>query len=433
MAWSAAPGATSYRFERRPSGGGNVVEAVTTNAQSYAPNTVIPSGTWEWRVVAIDVSGIESGSSEWRAFTVDNSRGSFTPITPKRFLDTRTGLGVGKAKVGPGGTITVTVPGLPAGVSSVTLNVTATNTTATGFITVWPSGAIRPSTSTLNFTAGKTVPNMVMVAVGPGGQISLYNTAGTTDLIADLSGYFVPDLGSGFMPVTPVRVLDTRTGVGHVGAVGPGQAITLQIPNIPSGTTAVVLNLTVTGPTASGFLSVYPYGAPRPDVSSLNFVKGQTVPNLVTTAVDSAGRVSIYNSAGTSHVVADLAGYYRVGGGSEYAGITPKRVMDTRTGLGVTKGKITASGSKTLTIPSLPTGTTAVALNVTVTGPTNGSVMSVYPSDAARPTASNLNFVAGQTIANMVVVKVGTGNKVTFFNSYGSTDVIADLAGSFSS
>ena len=72
-----------------------------------------------------------------------------------------------------------------------------------------------------------------------------------------------------------------------------------------------------------------------------------------------------------------------------------------------------------------------MALNVTVTGPTNGSVLTVYPSDAALPTASNLNFVAGQTIANMVVVKVGAGNKVTFFNSYGSTDVIADLAGSY--
>jgi hypothetical protein len=203
------------------------------------------------------------------------------------------------------------------------------------------------------------------------------------------------------------------------------------VPNIPSGTTAVVLNVTVTRPTTAGHLIVYPYGATRPNVSNLNFVAGQTVPNLVTAPVDGAGRVSIYNSAGSTHVVADLAGYYRLDSGSEYAGVTPTRVMDTRTGVGVTKGKIAAGGSTTLTIPGLPAGTTAVALNVTVTSPTNGSVLTVYPADAARPTASNLNYVAGQTIANMVVVKVGAGNKVTFYNSYGSVDVIADLAGSF--
>jgi hypothetical protein len=431
MAWNSVPGAVSYRFERRAAGGSTLAESVTTNAQAYAPTSVIPTGAWEWRVVAINVSGVDLGSSEWRRFTVDNNRGSFTPLTPLRFLDTRTGLGASKAKVGPGATINVTVPGLPAGVSSVVLNVTATNTTTTGYVRVWPYGEALPSTSNLNYTSGKTVPNLVMVRVGSGGRISLNNSAGTADLIADLSGYFAPDLGSTYTPVTPQRVLDTRTGVGHAGAIGPGQAITLTVPNIPSGTKAVVLNVTVTRPTAAGHLIVYPYGAARPNVSNLNFVAGQTVPNLVTAAVDSAGRVSIYNSAGTSHVVADLAGYYRVRSGSEYTGTSPTRVMDTRTGVGVAKGKITAGGSKTLTIPGLPAGTTAVALNVTVTGPTNGSVLTVYPSDAAQPTASNLNYVAGQTIANMVVVKVGAGNKVTFFNSYGSTDVIADLAGSY--
>ncbi|WP_330476084.1 hypothetical protein [Terrabacter sp. C0L_2] len=431
MTWIGAPGAVSYRFERRPAGGSTLAESVTTNAQAYAPTSIIPTGTWEWRVVAINVSGAELGSSEWRRFTVDNNRGSFTPVTPQRFLDTRTGLGAPKAKVGAGRTITVTVPGLPAGVSSVVLNVTATNTTATGYVRVWPYGQPLPSTSSLNFTAKKTVPNLVMVRVGPGGRISLNNSAGTTDLIADLSGYFAPDLGSGFTAVPPQRVLDTRSGVGHLGAVGAGQAITLTVPNIPAGTKAVVLNVTVTRPTASSHLIVYPYGTTRPNVSNLNFVAGQTVPNLVTAPVDGAGRVSIYNYAGSTHVVADLAGYYRVGSGSTYAGVTPVRVMDTRTGVGVTKGKIPAGGSKTLTVPGLPAGTTAVALNVTVTGPTNGSVLTVYPADAARPTASNLNYVAGQTIANMVVVKVGAGNKITFFNSYGSVDVIADLAGSF--
>ena len=105
--------------------------------------------------------------------------------------------------------------------------------------------------------------------------------------------------------------------------------------------------------------------------------------------------------------------------------------MDTRSGLGAAKGKLAGGSSQTLTIPGLPAGTTAVALNVMVTGPTTGGYVTVFPSDAPRPSASNLNFAAGQTISNMVVVRVGAGGKVTFYNSSGNVDVIADLAGSY--
>ncbi|NMM35075.1 MAG: hypothetical protein HHJ13_13965, partial [Phycicoccus sp.] len=82
-----------------------------------------------------------------------------------------------------------------------------------------------------------------------------------------------------------------------------------------------------------------------------------------------------------------------------------------------------------LTIPGLPAGTTAVALNVTATNPTAASYLTVYPAGATRPTASNLNFVKAQTIANLVIARVGTGNKVTFYNAAGTVDIIADLAG----
>ncbi len=433
FSWSETPGAVTYRFERRPAGSTTTTEKVTTSAQAYAPTAVLATGAWEWRVAAIDAAGTEIGASAWRSFTVDNLRGSYTAVTPRRFLDTRTGLGATQAPVGAGRTINVVVSGLPAGASSVVLNVTATSTTTTGFVTVWPYGQTRPATSNVAYTAGKTVPNMVTVPVGTGGRISLYNSAGTANLIADLAGYFAPDLGSGFTPVTPSRVLDTRTGVGgHSGAAGPGETITLAIPNTPSGTKAVVLNMTVTGPTAGGYLSVYPYGSARPTVSSLNFAKGQTVPNLVTAAVDGAGRVSIYNSSGNSHIIADLAGYYSLGRGSEFKAVNCTRVMDTRSGLGAAKGKLPGGSTQTLTIPGLPAGTTAVALNVMVTGPTTGGYLTVYPSDAPRPSASNLNFAAGQTISNMVVVRVGAGGKVTFYNSSGSVDVVADLAGSYS-
>jgi len=86
----------------------------------------------------------------------------------------------------------------------------------------------------------------------------------------------------------------------------------------------------------------------------------------------------------------------------------------------------------TLAVPGLPAGVTAVALNVTVTNPSAGGHLTVYPFGQSRPTASNLNFAARQTIANRVVVPVGSGGRVTFFNSAGTVDVVADLVGYYS-
>ena len=68
-------------------------------------------------------------------------------------------------------------------------NVTATNTSTTGYLTAWPSGAPRPVASSLNFMAGQSVPNLVMLKLGAGGQLSIFNELGTTDVIVDVMGY----------------------------------------------------------------------------------------------------------------------------------------------------------------------------------------------------------------------------------------------------
>ncbi|MEA2829159.1 MAG: hypothetical protein QOG43_3598, partial [Actinomycetota bacterium] len=81
--------------------------------------------------------------------------------------------------------------GLPAsGVTAVVLNVTATDATQGGFVTAYPAGSPRPNASSLNFTAGDTVPNLVVVPVGSGGVIYLYNRTGTVNLVADVAGWF---------------------------------------------------------------------------------------------------------------------------------------------------------------------------------------------------------------------------------------------------
>src|SRR5664280_1182464 len=106
----------------------------------------------------------------------------------------------------------------------------------------------RPLASNLNYLAGQTISNMVLVPLGPGNTLTFYNSAGTVNVIADVLGYFAPGAGGGVTGVTPVRVLDTRIGVGALQAkLGSGKALTLTVPGLPAGTTAVALNVTITG------------------------------------------------------------------------------------------------------------------------------------------------------------------------------------------
>ncbi|WP_406512547.1 hypothetical protein OG851_23295 [Streptomyces sp. NBC_00161] len=398
-----------------------------------------PAGNWNISVVALN--------SEYPRGTLTvtpppvSGLGTYKPITPTRLMDTRSGLGVPKAKVGQGGTATLQVTGtagIPAaGVTAVVLNVTATDPTDASYVSVYPNGTTRTSASNLNVTAGQTIPNLVIVPV-VNGKVSFYNNAGSVDLIADIAGYYTTDgTGSTYKPITPTRLMDTREGLGVPKAkVGQGGTATLQVTGtagIPAaGVTAVVLNVTATDPTDASYVSVYPNGTTRTSASNLNVTAGQTIPNLVIVPVVN-GKVSFYNNAGSVDLIADIAGYYTTDGtGSTYKPITPTRLMDTREGLGVPKAKVGQGGTVTLQatgtagIPA--TGVTALVLNVTATDPTTGSYVSVYPNGTTRTSASNLNFTAGQTIPNLVVVPVVNG-KVSFYNNAGSVDLIADVAG----
>ncbi|MEP7192145.1 MAG: PKD domain-containing protein [Actinomycetota bacterium] len=356
----------------------------------------------------------------------------FTGTAPYRVLDTRNGTGAPTAKLGAGQSLTLTVPGLPAGATAVAVNVTVTGPTAGGYLSVYPGGSARPGASNLNFVPGQTIPNLVLVPLGPGNTVTFFNSAGTVNVIGDVVGSFQPGTGAGFTGTAPYRVLDTRNGTGAPTAkLGAGQSLTLTVPGLPAGATAVAVNVTVTGPTAGGYLSVYPGGSARPGASNLNFVPGQTIPNLVLVPLGPGNTVTFFNSAGTVNVIGDVVGSFQPGTGAGFTGTAPYRVLDTRNGTGAPTAKLGAGQSLTLTVPGLPAGATAVAVNVTVTGPTAGGYLSVYPGGSARPGASNLNFVPGQTIPNLVLVPLGPGGTVTFFNSAGTVNVIGDVVGSF--
>jgi hypothetical protein len=240
-----------------------------------------------------------------------SSSGRMKPLSPDRVLDTRD-----TTKPLPDSTTVVPVlgrAGVPsAGVSAVVLNVTATNTTGAGFVTVWPSGA-RPTASNLNPTAaGQSIPNQVIVPVGPDGSIRIYTDAGA-DLIVDAMGWFTdssaPNISRGlFIPVSPYRVLDSR------GRARPAANSTVVLRATSPGTAAfgriaLAMNITATDPFGDGFVTVWPSGS-RPTTSSLNVSQGaQTIANHVTIPSGNDGAVRL-SASSAMHLVGDVAGWY---------------------------------------------------------------------------------------------------------------------------
>ncbi len=155
----------------------------------------------------------------------------------------------------------------------------------------------------------------------------------------------VPVRGT-FTPVDPVRILDTRSGLGvadqHTGPLGAGTVIELDVTGVggvpEQGAGAVVLNVTVTEAAGSGFVTAYPCGFARPLASNLNFVHGINTANQVTPKVGQDGRVCLFTSNET-HLVADVSGWYAddfaAVPGFFYEQLTPARIVDTRDGTGL--------------------------------------------------------------------------------------------------
>ncbi len=358
--------------------------------------------------------------------------GSLMSVTPFRLVDTR--IGQGAARLGPAASFTVKVAGVGAvpadGVVAVALNVTVTEPTSSGFLTVSPAGEERPLASNLNFTAAQTVPNMVFCKLGTGGAVNVYNSAGQSHVVIDVLGYFSTSGGSGLVPLVPQRVVDTRTAAAPLVAGTVMDLALAGVGDVPKeGVDAVVLNVTVTEPSAAGFLTVWPSGEAKPLASALNFQRAQTVPNLVIAKLG-GGKVSIANNVGATHVVADVVGYFATQGSPSAAvAVSPRRLLDTRTNKAALSYGATAS--LTVTGVDVPADAAAVVLNVTVTEPLTDGYVTVWPAGQAKPLASNLNFVRGQTVPNLVIAKTGTAGQVMLYAHSTGAHVVVDIVGYF--
>jgi hypothetical protein len=317
-------------------------------------------------------------------------------------------------------------------------------------------------------------------------QVQVTNLAGSSAL-TPAAGYIYSGLGS-FIPVTPFRILDTRSGLCGIhtcGALGAGQTLGLQITgytdartsgSVPAGATAVVLNLVAVNASASSLLTVSPSGTGRPLAANLNFSAHVNTATLVTVALgqnggsDSQREVNIFNALGIVNVVGDVEGYFVPQAASNPAGefhaIAPLRVCDTRAkqpangcNLGHSTDNRLGSGQvMRVNVSGVPSGVGgspasiptdgsagAAVLNLAAVAGTQATWLTVFPTQTngtcatSQPGTATINVSAGGVQDNRVMVPLGPSHSggpstdVCVYNAAGTINVVLDAGGWFGS
>lgn len=352
--------------------------------------------------------------------------GGYVPLTPSRLVDTRTTAPVAAASVTE--LLVAGVGDVPADASSVVLNIGVDGPADAGFVTAYPCGADLPLASNVNFLAAETASNGSTVKVGDAGKVCLYSSV-ATNLVVDVNGAQSPTVaGEKFAGAAPVRLLDTRTSGARVAAGSVTELVVAGAGNVPADATAAVLNVTVTGPTDGGFVTVYPCGAEVPLASNLNFAAGDEVANAVVAKIGTEGKVCFFASAALDLVI-DAGGAFGPTGDETFGDLVPARLLDTRDST-----KPAADATTELLVRGqggVPAEATTVVLNVTAVDAAEAGFVTVFACGGDKPLASNVNYVAGQTVPNAVIVPLSADGKVCLYTKT-STHLVVDVTGMFS-
>jgi hypothetical protein len=374
---------------------------------------------------------------------------TFVPLTPARVLDTRVANGLA-------GYFYTNQPrsfqvagrgGVPVGAVAVTGNLTVVGTQSNGYLSLGPNSSSNPETSTINFPARDTRANNVVVALNWAGTLSATFKGAVnkgTHLIFDVTGYFKADLaGATFKPLEPGRVLDTRVGTGLSGNFQSRAARTFPVwgrVGVPKGATAVAVNVTVTDPTAAGYVAVTPVEDNDPPTSTLNFLAGETKANGAIVPLGPDGTLSAvyvgYAPGASTPLIMDVTGYFLPGpGGATFVPIKPTRHLDSRFGNGLA-GAFPVNDPRTFQITgrgTVPDNASGVTGNVTVVEQTAGGYLSVTPEEDIDPPTSTINFPNGDIRANGLAAQLGGESLSAVYKSglKSSTHVIFDVTGYF--
>jgi len=354
---------------------------------------------------------------------VTTGKFGFTPIEPVRVLDTRDpALGGENGMMGQDRTLLVDVGSVvPANAVSAVLTVTAVDSCAAGYLVVHACGG-RPPTSNVNYVVGR---NTAGVAIAPlvAGKFCVYAYT-STDVVIDVTGAFTPG-GDSFHPLTPTRLVDTRSGpavlttvLGQRIAPAETEITVAGVAGVPGNATGAWLNVTVADPTANTVLGAYPgpCGASG-GTSSVNARPSRSAASAVLVGIGPNGTVCVRTFAGRSHIVVDIAGWFGPGaGGLRLSPTEPARLLDTR-----------ANGATMSSVERRVNPGGVAVLNVAAVDSSVNGFVTVKPCGNAA-VSSLLNTVPTEVVANLAVVAGDTSGQVCLDPSASSHLVVDQVA-----
>lgn len=369
------------------------------------------------------------------AAPIDVTDAGFEPIAPLRIADTR--VEAGPPQVGEGCVLQVDLAAAspPAEAVAVALTVTSDRAAQVGYVSAYGCGSPRTETSVLNPDPALPSPNLVVVPVDTTGRICLY-TRHATDLIVDVTGWFVPD-GDRLREMAPARVLDTRSGTPTNGLVAgkltAGSTVRVPIADyfIPGDATGVAATITITNAEQSGWVTAYPCGTARPATSVNNVVAGRDRGVAALLGLGQSA-LCLYTDI-TTDLIVDITGCFCPDApaqalqlpNSPLATITSQRVADSRQG--VDPERLPAGVQRRYDLASIvPPGTTAAALNVTATDALAAGYLTVYLCDAGPGQTSSVNFARATTETTLTTIGLGDDADVCVYTS-ADVHVIIDL------
>lgn len=414
------------------------------NAVVIVPQDILATGTYK---VSVTTNG---GSASW-SFNVDPAAplmpgpppdlrdtapvtgpARFDPVAPYRHVDTR--LRQRAVRLPAGKPTTIRVSNDPS-VVAVSANFVAVDPSGPGYVTLYNCTRSVPVVSTIGYSPGDVIANQAIVPLKDG-SLCVYSKE-STDLVVDVNGTYRTSGGSGFVPISPARLFDSRTGRSRV---EPGRELVLRVagadPGAPRGATAVALNVTAVLPDGPGYARVYPCGAPTAaEISTINFWGGDVRPNTVVVPVSDAGTVCVSTTRQLDLIV-DVTGHFTDSGGLDFVPLQPIRLLDTRSPyreLNPFTGGQRLRGGREIAVKiagtrGVPADAKAVAVNLTLTETSGVSHLTAYPC-GRRPSTSNANIVPWQlSSANGAMVKLSSEGTLCLYVQH-DVHVVLDVNG----
>lgn len=362
----------------------------------------------------------------------------YVPIAPCRVMDTREHWEVGGGpafKTGESRTLSmISTRCALSAAEAYAINVTVVPGKKLRWLTVWPTGKDMPFTSLLNSYDGRIKSAASIVGAGDNSGIDIFATD-ETDIVIDVSGYFVSESESTFHLMQPCRIVDTRIANGLLGFPSIPALTERSLPilgsdcGLPASAEAYSVNLTAI-PKGNGltWMSAWPSGLERPFASSLNDSTKDPVANSAIVRRGLNGDISVYGSDDFDMVI-DITGYFAPQpGGYSFYPISPCRLIDTRESgtravLNGTMG-IDTSGKC-----NIPVQAKALAGMITAVPQQSLEWLTVWGEGEQPPLASTLNAYDAAVTSNFTITPLNDGAFNVFAKN--PTHVIFDVMGYF--